>query len=315
MKSLRIVFMGTPDFAVASLDALYNSSHQVVGVITAPDRPAGRGKKIHASPVKEYADKQQLPLLQPTLLKEDTFLTELKNQKADIFVVVAFRMLPKQVWEIPPMGTFNLHASLLPMYRGAAPIHWAVINGEQTTGVTTFFIDEKIDTGAILLQEKTTISKTESTGELYIRLQALGSKLVVKTVDQLALGTLSSQKQKESHRLPVAPKLTKENTRIDWSASAETIFNFIRGLSPYPSAWTTLHINEQAHFLKIHASTFKLASHNYTNGTVSIEDNQFKVWTFDGYILVNELQLAGKKKMAAKDLLNGFKIAEGSILR
>ncbi|MDG2313782.1 MAG: methionyl-tRNA formyltransferase [Flavobacteriaceae bacterium] len=315
MKSLRIVFMGTPDFAVASLDALYNSSHQVVGVITAPDRPAGRGKKIHASPVKEYADKQQLPLLQPTLLKEQTFLTELKNLKADIYVVVAFRMLPKQVWEIPPMGTFNLHASLLPMYRGAAPIHWAVINGEQTTGVTTFFIDKKIDTGAILLQEKTTISKTESTGELYIRLQALGSKLVVKTVDQLALGTLSSQKQKESHRLSVAPKLTKENTRIDWSASAETIFNFIRGLSPYPSAWTTLHINEQAYFLKIYASTFKLASHNYTNGTVGIEDNQFKVWTFDGYILVNELQLAGKKKMAAKDLLNGFKIAEGSILR
>ena len=315
MKSLRIVFMGTPDFAVASLDALCNSSHQVVGVITAPDRPSGRGKKIRASAVKEYAVKRLLTLLQPDHLKEASFLANLKKLNADVFVVVAFRMLPKQVWSIPPMGTFNLHASLLPMYRGAAPIHWAVINGEKTTGVTTFFIDEKIDTGAILLQEKTSISKTESTGELYLRLQALGSKLVVKTIDQLALGTLSSHKQKESQSLPIAPKLTKENTRIDWNTTAETIYNFIRGLSPYPSAWTTLYNNEQEFFLKIHAATFELTSHHHKNGAVIIEDKQFKVWTHDGYLIIKELQLSGKKKMTAQELLNGFKIDDDSILR
>lgn len=314
MRSLRIVFMGTPEFAVASLEALHQSTHKVVGVVTAPDRPAGRGKKIQSSAVKIYADQNQLQIFQPTNLKKEEFAKELKALKADVFVVVAFRMLPKQVWEIPSMGTFNLHASLLPMYRGAAPIHWAVINGEKETGVTTFFIDEKIDTGAILLQEKTSISKSESTGSLYIRLQKMGSQLVVNTVNQLSKGTLTSKSQGAEKGLRNAPKLTKENTCIDWKASSEEIYNFIRGLSPYPGAWTNWHINDTSHFLKIYASEFKIESHSHKVGSVTVENNQLKIWTSDGSILVKELQLSGKKKMSSQDLLNGFQVPEGSIL-
>lgn len=314
MKSLRIVFMGTPEFAVGSLEALHQSSHQVVGIVTAPDRPAGRGKKIQSSAVKLYAVQNQLEVFQPSNLKDKEFADQLKDLKADVFVVVAFRMLPKQIWSIPPMGTFNLHASLLPMYRGAAPIHWAVINGERETGVTTFFIDEKIDTGAILLQEKTTVSKTESTGSLYERLQQLGSQLVVKTINQLAEGTLTSKQQEDTKGLRKAPKLTKDNTCIDWKAHTSDIYNFIRGLSPYPGAWTTWKMKDTAHFLKIYASEFKIESHSNKLGSVAIENKQLKVWTSDGYLLIKELQLSGKKKMSTQDLLNGFQIPEGSIL-
>ena len=245
MTDVRIVFMGTPDFAVVTLKALIDHNFNVVGVITAPDRPSGRGRKLNQSAVKKYASEQQLTILQPTNLKNESFLNELKTLDANLQIVVAFRMLPKVVWQLPSLGTFNLHASLLPDYRGAAPIHWAIINGETKTGVTTFFIDEKIDTGAIILQEETTINDTETTGDLHDKLMNIGSQLVVKTVKLIQKGEVKTIVQQLNDNVisKEAPKIFKETCKIDWKQPLDKIYNKIRGLNPFPGAWCVLNNN------------------------------------------------------------------------
>ena len=305
MTDLRIVFMGTPDFAVASLKQLQENNFNIVGVITAPDRPAGRGRKLNESAVKKYALEHNLKILQPTNLKNESFLQDLKSLNANLQIVVAFRMLPKAVWQLPEFGTFNLHASLLPEYRGAAPINWAIINGEKKTGVTTFFIDEKIDTGEIILQKKTTIGKSETAGELHDRLMLLGGELVVKTVKQIANGKVSTIKQPNKEEKE-APKLYKDNCRIDWQASRKKIFNKIRGLSPYPAAWTTLQNGEQQIELKIYGAKKLKEKHNLKIGTLVVSKKEIKVAVKKGYILITEIQLSGKRKMKTQDLLNGY---------
>ncbi len=307
MKDLRIVFMGTPDFATTTLKHLQDNNYNIVGVITAPDRPAGRGQKLKASSVKEYAISVGIPILQPTNLKNEDFLEELKTLDADIQIIVAFRMLPKQVWSMPKLGTFNLHASLLPQYRGAAPINWAIINGETQTGNTTFFIDEKIDTGAIILQEELSISENESAGKLHDRLMYSGAKLVATTLDLISSGKCTTTAQPDFEP-KTAYKLNKENTKIDWEATGETIHNLIRGLSPYPSAWCYLQNETKELSIKIHKATFiKTEPTTKKIGTIFIEDKQIKVIVSNGIIKIDNLQLPGKKAMDANALLNGFR--------
>lgn len=255
MEKLRIVFMGTPEFAVGILDTILQHQYEVVGVITAADKPAGRGQKIKYSAVKEYALEHQLPLLQPTNLKDESFLAELKALSANLQIVVAFRMLPKVVWEMPALGTFNLHASLLPNYRGAAPINWAIINGENKTGVTTFFIDDKIDTGAMILNAETPISETESAGELHDRLMLLGSETVIQTLALLEKGNATTTIQEDTADIKTAYKLNKENCKIDWTKSASAIHNLIRGLSPYPAAWCFVSDKGEEWNVKIYEAT------------------------------------------------------------
>jgi len=306
MKNLRIVFMGTPDFATTTLKHLHENNYDIVGVITAPDRPAGRGQKLRTSSVKDYAINQNLAVLQPTNLKNEAFLDELATLKADIQIIVAFRMLPKAVWSMPKHGTFNLHASLLPQYRGAAPINWAIINGEIKTGNTTFFIDEKIDTGAIILQEELEISNNESAGELHDRLMHNGAQLVAETINLIENGKIETTTQPD-YEPKTAYKLNKENTKIDWTASGKTIHNLIRGLSPYPSAWCTLINDGKELAVKIHAATFSDEASNSTIGKINIEDKKIKVSLSDGILTVHNLQLPGKKAMSASSLLNGFR--------
>ena len=265
MKKLKVVFMGTPEFAVATLDAIVKADYEVVGVITAPDKPAGRGRKLNESAVKKYAVENGLHLMQPSNLKNEEFLKELKSLQADVQVVVAFRMLPKVVWEMPKYGTFNLHASLLPNYRGAAPINWAIINGETKTGVTTFFIDEKIDTGNIILREETTIGEDEIVASLHDRLMNIGSKLVVKTLDLISTGNVKTVPQPEEDLKP-APKIFTDTCKIDWNDSLENIYNLIRGLNPYPAAWTTLYNNEQEVKVKIYDVSKIIETHNLEIG-------------------------------------------------
>ena len=255
MRELRIVFMGTPDFAVATLNAILKAKFNVVGVITAPDKPAGRGRKINQSAVKTYALEEGLKILQPTNLKNEEFLDELKSLKANLQIVVAFRMLPNIVWKMPEFGTFNLHASLLPNYRGAAPINWAIINGETKTGVSTFFIDEKIDTGNIILQEEVLIDENEIVGELHDKLMLVGSNLVVKTIKKIEQGPVKTIKQPEIEEKP-APKIFSETCKINWENSLKNIYNLIRGLNPYPAAWTTLINNEEIIKVKIFDAIF-----------------------------------------------------------
>lgn len=305
-RDLRIVFMGTPDFAVAPLKKLIENNYNIVGVVTAPDRPAGRGQKLNQSAVKQYAVAQELKVLQPTNLKDESFITALQALKANLQVVVAFRMLPKVVWQLPEYGTFNLHASLLPDYRGAAPINWAVINGEQKTGVTTFFIDEKIDTGEIILQDSTAIEADENAGSLHDRLMAIGSDLVLKTVKQIENGTVSTKPQPPVTNLKSANKLNKDNCKIDWSDTIDNIYNKIRGLSPYPAAWSILINQEQKLNLKIYKAEKEIAEHTYSIGRVLSSKKDIKVAVDTGFIKILELQLPGKKKMDAKALLNGF---------
>ncbi len=306
MRDLRIVFMGTPDFAVTTLKNIIESKYKVVGVITAPDRPAGRGRKLNQSAVKEYAISQNLPILQPTSLKSDEFLEELKQWQPNLQVVVAFRMLPKVVWQLPEYGTFNLHASLLPQYRGAAPINWAVINGEKITGVSTFFIDEKIDTGAMILQKETAIEADETVGSLHDRLMIIGADLVVETLDLIKAGTTDTIPQSNSTLLKEAPKLTKENTRIDWSKGIYSIYNHIRGLNPYPAAWTIIKNGDTELNAKIYDVAMIKEAHSDKHGNIILEDNLLKVMVKDGYLLIKEIQLPGKRKMKTKDLLNGY---------
>jgi methionyl-tRNA formyltransferase len=307
MNKLKIVFMGTPDFAVGCLDFLINSNHEIKAVITAPDRAAGRGKKIIQSEIKKYAINNSIKLLQPINLKDEKFITELKSINADIFVVVAFRMLPKTVWEIPEKGTINLHASLLPQLRGAAPIHWAIINGLSETGVTTFFINEKIDFGNIIEQSKLKINSKENTGQLYEKLKSKGSNLLVSTLKVIEKNNFKTIKQNNSEKLLIAPKLNKNNTRIDWKNSGQSIFNLIRGLSPYPSAWTKDAKSNK--ILKIFDVIFHKEKNSNENlsGTILIKNNTIKIITYDGFLEVLELQLEGKKRMSNLEFINGYK--------
>lgn len=313
-RNLRIVFMGTPDFAVGVLKEIVEAGKSVVGVITAPDRPAGRGRKLMASAVKEYAQSKNLHVLQPTNLKDESFLNDLKKLDGNLQVVVAFRMLPKVVWQIPEYGTFNLHASLLPQYRGAAPINWAIINGEEKTGVTTFFIDEKIDTGAIIANKEVSIAPDENAETLHDKLMRTGSELVLDTLKLIESDKVLPQPQLESDVLKEAPKLTTENTRIDWTKPGKEIENFIRGLSPYPVAWTILNDNKEEFKLKIYAGIFENAAHNLPVGTIEASKKDLKVACSDGYTIVKELQLPGKRKMDIISLLNGFSFGKDSNL-
>jgi len=309
MKDLRIVFMGTPDFAVAILKHLVDNNYNVVGVITAPDKPAGRGRKLNESAVKKYALQENLPILQPTNLKNETFLEDLKSLNANLQIVVAFRMLPKVVWQMPKHGTFNLHASLLPEYRGAAPIHWAIINGETKTGVTTFFIDDKIDTGEIILQEAIPVLNTETVGTLHDKLMDLGAKLVAKTVDYISNDEIKSEKQPVLEQKS-APKLYPENTKIDWFDSLENIYNKIRGLNPFPAAWTIIYNNGEEITAKLYATKKETTMHNNKPGKIITTKKELKVAVKQGYIIIDEIKLSGKKKMDTKSLLNGYSFSE-----
>lgn len=306
MNSLKIIFMGTPEFAVESLDALICNNYEVKAVVTAPDKKSGRGNKINFSDVKKYTIEKKLRLLQPKNLKEIDFINELKSINADIFIVVAFRMLPKVIWEIPKKGTINLHASLLPQLRGAAPIHWAIIEGLKKTGVTTFFINEKIDFGNIIEQKQVEIEDFENTGNLYEKLKKIGSLLLLSTLELISEDKFKIIKQSNSENLLKAPKLNKLNTRIDWNESGQKIFNMIRGLSPYPSAWT---ISEKTgKILKLYNVIFRNEKKSFElNGLISINNNLMKIYVKDGYLEVIELQLEGKKRMNSKEFVNGFK--------
>ncbi|SDR84193.1 methionyl-tRNA formyltransferase [Gramella sp. MAR_2010_147] len=315
MRDLRIVFMGTPEFAVKSLEAILDAGYTVVGVITAPDKPAGRGRKLRESAVKSYALSKNLKVLQPTNLKSEEFQNELKELNPNVQVVVAFRMLPKAVWDLPEYGTFNLHASLLPQYRGAAPINWAIINGEEKTGVSTFFLDEKIDTGSIILQEETNIDNNETVESLHDRLMDIGSELVVKTLKYIELDKIETEIQPENEALKEAPKLHKDNTKIDWNTSIDRIYNLIRGLNPYPAAWCYLENTSDELKVKIYDIEKIKQEHHLPNGTITIHDNTIKVAATDGYILIKEIQLPGKRKMLSKALLNGFNFAPDAKMR
>lgn len=313
-KNLRIVFMGTPDFAVGVLKEMVEAGKNIVGVITAPDRPAGRGRKLMASAVKEYAVSQNLAVLQPTNLKDESFLNELKGLNANLQVVVAFRMLPKAVWQMPEFGTFNLHASLLPQYRGAAPINWAIINNEEKTGVTTFFIDEKIDTGSIIANKEVAIEKNETAETLHDKLMDKGSDLVLETLNLIEKGNVDPKPQPESGNLKEAPKLSPENTRIEWSKPGKDIDAFIRGLSPYPVAWTILYNNKEELKTKIYSASFEEINQDQEPGTIQTSKKELKVACLDGYIILKELQLPGKRKMDVSSLLNGYSFDEDSKL-
>jgi methionyl-tRNA formyltransferase len=307
VKKLKIVFMGTPEFAVPMLEVLANSEHEVVGVITAPDKPAGRGMQLVESDVKQYAKAQSLHILQPEKLKNENFLEELKSLNADLFVVVAFRMLPEVVWSMPPMGTINLHASLLPQYRGAAPINWAIIKGEKETGVTTFFIQQEIDTGKIIFQEKIPIRHDENVGELYNELMQLGAKVLIKTVDAIAEGNYPQIPQDHITDIKHAPKIFKETCRIDWSKDVDKVYNFIRGLSPYPAAFTML---EGKVFKILSAVKSSVASDgNETKGYETDEKTFLRFKANKGWIEVKECQMEGKKKMTVEEFLRGYKIS------
>tara|TARA_B100000900_G_scaffold413282_1_gene436951 strand:- start:875 stop:1810 length:936 start_codon:yes stop_codon:yes gene_type:complete len=306
MNNLRIVFMGTPDFATASLQALVENNYNVVGVITVPDKPAGRGQRLRSSSVKKYAVTQNIPVLQPTNLKDEFFLAELKTLETDLQVVVAFRMLPQVVWNMPKYGTFNLHASLLPQYRGAAPINWAVMNGDTESGVTTFFIEHQIDTGNIIFQEKTKIEASDNAGFLHDKLMKIGSQLVCKTIDAIADGTAPNIQQVGT--TTQAPKIFKDTCKINWKNDIHSIHNHIRGLSPYPTAWTTLSSGEK---LKIFKSSKEESIHEDEIGSISTNEKSYlKVAVQGGFIHLEEIQLAGKKCMGISSFLRGFQINE-----
>ncbi len=306
MDKLRIVFMGTPDFAVGILDVILKNNFNVVGVITVADKPAGRGQKLQLSAVKEFALQNDLPILQPTNLKDESFLEALKAWNANLQIVVAFRMLPKVVWEMPQLGTFNLHASLLPQYRGAAPINWAIINGEENTGVTTFFIDDKIDTGAIILQDETPILKDENAGELHDRLMEFGSKTVIKTLHLIEKGEVQTILQNDQEIVKTAYKLNKENCQIDWEKSGNEIQNLIRGLSPYPAAWSLLKDRDQEWTVKIYESEFINESHSLKIGALITTKKEMKIAVNEGFIHIKSIQFPGKKRMKTHELLNGL---------
>ena len=298
--------MGTPDFAVASLNALIVNDYNVVGVITAPDKPAGRGRKLNESAIKQYAKSKDLNILQPTNLKSEDFINVLKSLKANLQIVVAFRMLPKVVWQMPEYGTFNLHASLLPNYRGAAPINWAIINGETKTGVSTFFIDEKIDTGAMIFQQEVEILPNETAGHLHDKLMSIGSDLVIKTVKGIEKGTIKTIPQPENITIKTAYKLNKENCFIDWNNSLDNIYNMVRGLNPYPAAWCLIKNNDEELNVKIYAVEKCIETHRFEIGKIISTKNDVKVAVNKGFIILKEIKMPGRRKMDIKSLLNGY---------
>lgn len=312
LKELRIIFMGTPEFAVASLDALVQAGCTIVGVVTAPDKPAGRGMKLTESAVKKYAVEKGLHLLQPEKLKNPLFIEELRSLRADLQIVVAFRMLPEVVWNMPPMGTINLHGSLLPQYRGAAPIHWAVINGEKETGVTTFRLKHEIDTGGMLLQKSFAIGEDETTGEVHDRMKTIGAELLLETVKGLAAGTLQEIEQdtvisSQQLLLKHAPKIFTETCQVNWNDSAEHIHNLVRGLSPFPGALSKL----DGKVLKIYRSKKEKSQHTLEPGTLRSDGKTFlKFACKDGFIHILDLQLEGKKRMLVEDFLRGYRISQ-----
>lgn len=303
--ALRIVFMGTPEFAVPSLKILIENNYNIVGVITAPDKPKGRGQVMSTTPIKDVAVEHNLRILQPTNLKSPEFISELKSLNADLQIIVAFRMLPEAIWSMPLKGTFNLHASLLPQYRGAAPINWAIINGEKETGITTFFLKHEIDTGNIIFQEKEPIYDTDNAGTLYERLMNKGANLVLKTVQAIEMGEYTLLPQDESLPIKHAPKIFKETCQIDWSKSFEEVNNFIRGLSPYPNAWTVLNNK----VFKIRKISKKEATVHLNPGEVYSDNKKMiLVKTADGFAAIDELQPEGKKWMNAEEFLRGNKL-------
>lgn len=312
-KSLRIVFMGTPEFASTSLKRLVAEGYNIVAVVTTPDKPAGRGQKVHESDVKVTARELGLPILQPEKLRDETFLAALKELNPDLGIVIAFRMLPEVVWAMPRLGTFNLHASLLPQYRGAAPINWAIINGEKETGVTTFLLNHEIDKGAIIEQETTAILPEDNIGTLYDRLMEIGSHLVTRTVDKLADGNYTTIEQMhiDETTLKPAPKIFKEDGRIDWRRRAEQIHNLVRGLSPYPAAWTPIYKNgAECGSAKIFTTRFELRYHNFQPGTLKTDGRTYlAVAAADGWVYIEEMQMAGKRRMAIKDILLGWRLS------
>ena len=311
---MRIVFMGTPDFAVESLKILVENNYNVVGVITMPDKPSGRGHKLQFSAVKQYAIEKNLPILQPEKLKDENFLEALKALRADVQVVVAFRMLPEVVWNMPRLGTFNLHASLLPQYRGAAPINWAIINGEKETGATTFFLTHEIDTGKIILQEKISISETDDAGSVHDKLMLMGAKMVRKTIDLLILGETDAIDQSQfihpETELKAAPKIFKDTCKIDFNKSVDDSYNFIRGLSPYPTAWAELQFPNQQEptLLKIYETEKEYIQHNNQPGTLITDGKKFaKIALQDGYLQLKSVQAPAKKRMDIGELLRGMR--------
>ncbi|SEF41994.1 methionyl-tRNA formyltransferase [Parabacteroides chinchillae] len=313
-EDLRIVYMGTPDFAVESLRVLVENGYNVVGVVTMPDKPIGRhGSVLQSSPVKQYAESKGLPVLQPEKLKDETFLTQLKDWNADLQIVVAFRMLPEVVWDMPRLGTFNLHASLLPQYRGAAPINWAVINGDNETGATTFFLTHEIDTGKIILQRRLPIADTDDVGTVHDSLMQMGAKLVTDTVDLLLAGKVDVVSQEDFYKdlseLRPAPKIFKDTCHINWNQPVKKIYDFIRGLSPYPAAWTELvAVDGSRQVLKIYQTEKRLVNHDISVGTICTDKKSYiDIAVEDGYLRLLSLQLAGKKRMNVTDFLNGNK--------
>ncbi len=311
MEKLRIVFMGTPEFAVGILDAIVkDGKHEVVGVITAVDKPAGRGQKIKYSAVKEYAIEKGLRLLQPSNLKSEDFLEELKSLNANLQVVVAFRMLPKVVWAMPKYGTFNLHASLLPNYRGAAPINWAIINGETKTGVTTFFIDEKIDTGAMILSKEINISENETAGELHDKLMVLGCEAVVETLDKISQGDVTAIIQQDTPEIKTAYKLDRENCKIDFNRGIDEAYDLIRGLSPYPAAYCFFKDGDEEWNVKIYEVRKEVVDHDLEFGSVVTTKKEMKIAVSGGFIHVISIQFPGKKKMLIHELLNGMTFSD-----
>ncbi|GFZ41666.1 methionyl-tRNA formyltransferase [Bacteroides nordii] len=319
-EDLRIVYMGTPDFAVESLRCLVEGGYNVVGVITMPDKPAGRGHKIQFSPVKQFALDHNLPLLQPEKLKDESFVQALREWKADLQIVVAFRMLPEVVWNMPRLGTFNLHASLLPQYRGAAPINWAVINGDTETGITTFFLKHEIDTGEVIQQVRVPIADTDNVEVVHDKLMMLGGRLIVETVDAILAGTVKPIPQEEMAvvgELRPAPKIFKETCRIDWNQPVKRIYDFIRGLSPYPAAWTEL-INPSGEpvVVKIFESEKRSETHQLLPGTIVTDGKKsLKVAVADGFIGILALQLPGKKRLRTEELLRGYKITGDMMMK
>lgn len=309
-KDLRIIFIGTPDFAVESLKSLLKAGKNVVAVITAPDRKAGRGQKINESAVKKYATAKGIPVLQPTNLKEEHFLKELKSFQADLQIVVAFRMLPELVWNMPQLGTFNLHASLLPNYRGAAPINWAIINGEKESGVTTFFLKHKIDTGDLILQERVKIKPDETAGSLHDSLMQIGGELVVKTVDLIESGSVHSTPQPEVESKE-APKIFKNDCLVDWTKSAIEIDRLIRGLSPFPTAWSLLKKSKHEKGINVKIFSIEIMEENHiAAGSIAVVEKELFVGTKDSNVKLTDIQLEGKKRMSIKELINGFNFEE-----
>jgi len=306
--------MGTPEFAVAILDTILKNKYDVVGIITAADKPAGRGQKIKYSAVKEYALENNLFLLQPTNLKDPEFLEELKALNANLQVIVAFRMLPKVVWAMPKYGTFNLHASLLPNYRGAAPINWAIINGESKTGVTTFYIDDKIDTGAMILSAEIAITPDENAGQLHDKLMILGSETVVDTLKLIEKEQVNLTIQEDHSEIKTANKLDKDNCKIDWTKTATEIHNQIRGLSPYPAAWCYFKDNNQEWNVKIYESKINVEQHTFPIGTIQTTKKEINVAVTKGFITILSLQFPGKKKMTTTQLLNGITLSSQAMV-